>query len=344
MKAKTNENKNKHSARKKLIPAVAMLTTSAIMLSTATYAWFTMNKEVEVTGIKLSATVPASMQISLGHVDGTGDSATLKSPKNTNDSEDWSGIVAFDSVYKSFGLLEPASSIDGNKLYYTNDATGVGRTVANGAKFFEATDKATLSVKTNDTTTNGHYVDIPVYFRTSETGTDEVELSVKADITVGQTTNNSLYKAARVAILSSEAEADMENWNDINSTVTTDSIGVIAHGSTAYYADKVDDNTSKNAVAKAGTYTGGTDTDQIYEAAKIVTQFDNTSSTKVKGDTVVKVKKHASNDTDKVYGDTTKKIIRVWLEGEDTACWNAYAGQDFTITLNFIDKSTISGS
>lgn len=47
---KTNEKKNT-SAKKKLIPAVAMLTTSAVMLSTATYAWFTLNREVEVKGL-----------------------------------------------------------------------------------------------------------------------------------------------------------------------------------------------------------------------------------------------------------------------------------------------------
>lgn len=62
---KSNEKKNT-SAKKKLIPAVAMLTTSAVMLSTATYAWFTMSREVEVTGIKLTATTPQTIEISLG--------------------------------------------------------------------------------------------------------------------------------------------------------------------------------------------------------------------------------------------------------------------------------------
>lgn len=52
---KTNEKKNT-SAKKKLIPAVAMLTTSAVMLSTATYAWFTLSKTAEVTGLNLAAT------------------------------------------------------------------------------------------------------------------------------------------------------------------------------------------------------------------------------------------------------------------------------------------------
>jgi hypothetical protein len=50
----TNTNR-KHSAKKKLISAIAMLTVSAVTLSTATYAWFTMNKEVSVTGMELKA-------------------------------------------------------------------------------------------------------------------------------------------------------------------------------------------------------------------------------------------------------------------------------------------------
>ena len=45
MKTRSNEN-NKNSAAKKIIPAVGMLALSATMLSTSTYAWFTMNKEV----------------------------------------------------------------------------------------------------------------------------------------------------------------------------------------------------------------------------------------------------------------------------------------------------------
>lgn len=46
---------NNKSAKRKLIPAIAMLTCSAVMLSTATYAWFTMNKEVQVTNMQVKA-------------------------------------------------------------------------------------------------------------------------------------------------------------------------------------------------------------------------------------------------------------------------------------------------
>ena len=59
-------NEKKSNARRKLIPAIGMLTVSAMMLSSTTYAWFTMSREVEVTGIQLAATVPEDIQISLG--------------------------------------------------------------------------------------------------------------------------------------------------------------------------------------------------------------------------------------------------------------------------------------
>jgi hypothetical protein len=55
MKMKTN---------KKIAGAAAMLLLSATMLGTSTFAWFTMNKEVTVTGMKLKATASEGLVIS----------------------------------------------------------------------------------------------------------------------------------------------------------------------------------------------------------------------------------------------------------------------------------------
>ena len=99
---KTNEKKNT-SAKKKLIPAVAMLTTSAVMLSTATYAWFTMNKDAEVTGLEMTATAGGSIEISLGQLgtDGlptvTGGASTVSSPAMDNKS--WKSVIAVSDYY-----------------------------------------------------------------------------------------------------------------------------------------------------------------------------------------------------------------------------------------------------
>ena len=116
---KTNEKKNT-SAKKKLIPAVAMLTTSAVMLSTATYAWFTMSREVEVTGIKLTATTPQTIEISLGKAT-TGNTLTAGQEATAPGTDEtlWSHTAATGSVYKDFGKLIPASSVNGSDMFYS---------------------------------------------------------------------------------------------------------------------------------------------------------------------------------------------------------------------------------
>ncbi len=151
---------NKNSAKKKLIPAVAMLTTSAVMLSTSTYAWFTMSREVELKNIQMTATVPEDIQISLGQI---GDSPTVSATANsgkslasnsgvlmgisdsasdgnvkapTNDW-DWSNTADI-SAYYQIGKLIPASSINGENIFFTPDANGVGKTVKSDASYIKA--------------------------------------------------------------------------------------------------------------------------------------------------------------------------------------------------------------
>ena len=48
---------------RKLIPALAMLLLSAVLMSTASFAWFSMNTEVKATGMTVQATTPASLEI-----------------------------------------------------------------------------------------------------------------------------------------------------------------------------------------------------------------------------------------------------------------------------------------
>lgn len=54
----------KFSMKKKLFASTSMLVVSAMMLSTATYAWFTMSREVTVTGMELKAQATDGIVIS----------------------------------------------------------------------------------------------------------------------------------------------------------------------------------------------------------------------------------------------------------------------------------------
>ena len=183
MTAKTN--KTNGSAKKRLIPAAAMLLASAMALSSSTYAWFTMSREVEVSNIQMSATVPEDIQISLGTIGtatgtistgeaaaslangkgvlyaGTGEGAKADNGAvvpPTNDW-DWSNLADI-SEYYQFGKLIPASSTNGNDIFFTPNANGVGKTIAVGAKFYQAADNLTgkqekdLGIEGNTRTTS----------------------------------------------------------------------------------------------------------------------------------------------------------------------------------------------
>lgn len=166
MKANITNNK-KNTTMRKIVPAAGMLSISAVMLATSTYAWFTMSREVEVQNIQMTATTPEDIQISLGTLGtissgtyttetsengvslvastgvlmkasgSTADDGNVLAPTNT---WDWSNSADI-SAYYQFGRLMPASSYDGTEIYFTPDANGVGKTVKGNASYYQATNK-----------------------------------------------------------------------------------------------------------------------------------------------------------------------------------------------------------
>jgi hypothetical protein len=354
---KTN-NKKKGSTAKKLLPATMMLAVSASMLATSTYAWFTMSKEVEVTGIQMTATVPATVELSLGYGQSgntlTGKTGTdgielVKAPENSDTSLDWSNTVAFYDYYAAPKLI-PASSINGSSIWSTTDADGVGKTVkADGTS--TAATKGTLTLVSANTSTpnnsaDAHYVDFPVWLRTSETS--NITLSVKANVTDGENnaavatagSGSMLYKAARVSILTS---AD-------GSAAPASSAGVIipaANGTAQTTGKYYVDGKALGSAATLGTQGSGAaygDVDAVTQntTANMTTGADGEAviTLKGKGGTLATNYVGNSTNTSSNYGDATCVIVRVWLEGEDEDCWNATAGQDFQIALEFTKKDT----
>lgn len=81
-------------ATRKLIPALALLLVSAVLLSTASYAWFTTNTSVNAT-MNVQVTAPQNLQIREGS----------------------SGAWAYSVSLGDQGALKPASSVDGTTFY-----------------------------------------------------------------------------------------------------------------------------------------------------------------------------------------------------------------------------------
>jgi hypothetical protein len=80
---------------KKFIPALCMLMIAAALLGTSTFAWFSMNTQVEATGLSVEATASKNLLIS-----------------NTSDTEGFSGNV---TLGVSATELEPVSTIGNDK-------------------------------------------------------------------------------------------------------------------------------------------------------------------------------------------------------------------------------------
>lgn len=368
MKKNTNNSNNKNvSARRKLIPAVAMLATSAAMLSTSTYAWFTMSKEVEIQNIQLTATTPGNVQVSLGLGQNTGVLTPVNStdpkgvelvaaPKNDSESLDWSNNVAFYDYYK-VPKLKPSSSTTGRDIFIVPDTniTNVGKTVSDGTAA-EATEAVMTLVNTKSSEnvtpegTDNHYIEFPVWFRTA--GSDDVKLKVEVTAQVGNNTSankpaagasNKLYRAARVAVLNT---TDGISWTSSSNVILPkdgDSPQTLAN---KYYAK--DGSSNPLALKSASSFTSSGENNRAGDAYGTVTEYDGSAAVvTIVGKGSNTAAQYAGNctttslgTTDKVYGAATCAMIRVWLEGEDKDCWNATAGQDFSINLKFIEATS----
>ena len=105
-------NKKKTSAARKLLPAVAMLAVSAMSLSSATYAWFTMNKSVEVTGMQLKA--QAEKGILINEMAGNG---TVGEGGSAVNNGTWSESALAESAVHA---LRPASTSDFASWWHAN--------------------------------------------------------------------------------------------------------------------------------------------------------------------------------------------------------------------------------
>lgn len=176
----------------------------------------------------------------------------------------------------------------------------------------------TESNLTADTKGEGYYLDIPVWFRT--TNVEDVKLGV--DVTVedpnkdNDDTKGDLYKATRVAILNEDRSA-------ANGGVFLGAETDVASG---YY---------KGKAVKAAT--GSSENDYygtVTTATEVIESNGKVTNTATE---VATVKGVGTGKTG--YGTPTKYYIRVWLEGEDVNCWNANAGQSFTVDLKFYDLS-----
>jgi hypothetical protein len=285
----------------KLIPALAMLLIATMLVSTATFAWFSMNSSVSVTGMQIKTRVSDNLLIAEA-TDGTAD----------NDGEDEDAYKkAITTEIKA--ILEPASTIDGVKYFYTSTDNVVGNGDARADQYIPYsnyagtetlygtqagaagyTDKFSQNYGISSATAGGMFTgltkaeafkDYAFYLKATNTATTAKDVNITAlNLTYGTTPNG--QDAFRVAVFVDE----MTSATSAEGAVADmDLISIVRPSGATYF-------TTDSAVKDASTI-DAIDSGDIDQ--------DLTIGSVDGGDTVY-----------------FKVVVRIWLEGEDDTCNN----------------------
>jgi len=358
---------------RKLLPAFAMLTVSAISLSSATYAWFTMNKEVEVTGLSMQATTSSGLEISLGARGTQAGKKTISVATPTKDDLSWKRSIAISEYYATVGKILPASSDDALDIF-TVPAASVyagGHAVTANATISTAQqkDSSTLTLQQYGSETNalatvstegteGYYIDIPMWIRSSNQDTNN-NTPVYATITItdpDDTNGSELIKAVRVALIPI-ATADDENDSCgvtyasclyATDSTTAATVTPLTNSSASIFGLKANGSSAAmdhNTAINWPTYHDGTviNAEGAYVASGTGAKLGSTTlngargvgETGITATSVFAIPSATADDYGRV-----GFVARIWLEGESIYCEDATANQDWNIDFYFSTENT----
>ncbi|MEG9430409.1 MAG: hypothetical protein VZQ61_05775 [Christensenellaceae bacterium] len=180
---------------RKLIPAFVMMVVTMALLGTSTFAWFSMNNKVTVTGMEVSTRVSNSIFIAPSTTD-----ATTKAADNT---------FKTNYVAHTANLLEPVSTINGVNFFYnsTNNVDSNGDAVTDSYVSYDPANTTAFNTNYNTTGAVG-YVDYAFQLKatnTDPTNTYYVNLTKLELLYNGAATTE---KAFRVAMFVNDMGAD----------------------------------------------------------------------------------------------------------------------------------------
>lgn len=178
---------------KKLLPALFMLLVSAIMVTTSTFAWFSMNTQVTATGMQIQAKSEGGIVIS------------------NESGADWNASAT--ASHNSVAQLVPVSTSDvaawyHNKSSDADDAmpdqqTATYATVSsdskwtneNGIQFIDTDESGSL-----DNGENAYYLLNKFYIKSSAEAIDPAILKINSVVATGASTSANLDASLRVAV------------------------------------------------------------------------------------------------------------------------------------------------
>lgn len=308
--------------KRAFVSAIAMLIVSAIVLTSSTFAWFSMSKKASVDAMDLTVSSPEGIQISAN-------------------ASTWTASLSLDEIFDTdASTTSRYDAYEGNVNLYPADLIPVSSAFLDAdsntgfANFYKTTlndSGAATTAKVAQTAGNDDNAGLiafdlffkvaqqtTVYFHSSQF-TDPGNSDVLTALRVGFT------PLGNVAIGTSAADAialkgfTRSNTNNIVYEVdaVNRSADAVADGQTSgVLTTKYIQNASAAGATTGGILTTSSSISTSY--AKVVTdQAANSAKSFV------------------LNAGITKMRVYIWVEGQDVDCRNSIAGAAFTAALNF---------
>ena len=322
MEKEMNEKKKTKSITKKAkkIRSIVMMSLLCVlMLSAATYAWFTLSKTAKVTNLTMTVGEATGLQI-----------APNKGTSTNPEAGDYSGVLTFgdsdpnatgrqagttygaSGEYRITGQLLPATTTDGKNFsapVYDDDSK---------VKMVTATtDKLDNSI--NSTSKTGYYYETEFYLKSL--GKDTTVTLRKATTSSGAVlSNNGVYAGGETGTYVLDKAADNQSNKQSNVGSAAIRISLTSDNTTIVYEPNSDNAASGTAAIDNSSATAVTTTSK----QKMDGTFDGTQSATIA----------LTKDAD------TLITMRIWVEGTDDQCVNEINLKNIIAQLQFEEVTT----
>lgn len=293
--------------KRAFISAIAMLIVSAIVLTSATYAWFSMAKRVEVESMELNVTSPEGIQISANT-----SAFTTKLTADEISGATSTRFSAYDGNMNNIPeIIKPSSSIfatNGNlPAFYDGSINDTGR----------------MDIRTaNDVGSGFVAFDLFVKLKTATT--------VKFGSTqISCDSNPELTTAMRVALVNCGTVAEKADGNAIKNVLP----GTSKANKVIYEIDASNHTAAASALGASGVMS----TRGLKAAGSNIgtnSTYTNTiGNVSYVGDVEATIATSASSAALPVQAGITRVRVYMWMEGNDVDCANDVAGSTFNFNL-----------
>ncbi len=174
---------------RKIIPAIAMLLISATLVGTSTFAWFSMNNKVTISGMSVTTQVSSNLLVASGTA---GTTKAAESDFHATVNQTVSGII------------EPVSTVNGENFFYTTSGLADGDSESDDYVAYNSADTTAFNTAYGTTGAVG-YVDYVIDLKAVNTSTSAskyISLTKLDLVYTGTATDNT--KAHRVAMFVQE--------------------------------------------------------------------------------------------------------------------------------------------